>query len=199
VLDGPGQGHPWPHNPFGLWGLHATYSLTSTRAWRAVASSIFSHRSSMMDSSNCSGRILTNWISGIFPSRTCVRYRMVCFTDSIVCTSCGRRLLVMSERRSWVMSGFIVIPFLIVYTSVSEEVQCFFNKKNKKQYPCQTQIFLRLDVIELDTRPGAALAPQPFRAVGVRWGASPFRSTRSATPKRSRGTDLPYRTGRQAR
>ncbi len=21
MLDGPGQGHPWPHNPFGLWGL----------------------------------------------------------------------------------------------------------------------------------------------------------------------------------
>jgi hypothetical protein len=21
VLDGPGQGRPWPHNPFGLWGL----------------------------------------------------------------------------------------------------------------------------------------------------------------------------------
>ncbi len=34
--------------------------------------------------------------------------------------------------------------------------------------------FLRLCVIELDTRPGAALAPQPFRAVGVGLTTAPL-------------------------
>ena len=172
MLDGPGQGHPWPHNPFGLWGLGGM--LVHPEALRL--------------------RLPKGVEEAVLPITLMIKRKelillkpfdllkfLIHFSLAILkgeLDLSGERgergeLVVRERGRGGFFDGGDEGED-VSGINHAQNVPRFRKEHNKKQKqkPCQTQIFLRLDVIVLDTRPGAALAPQPFRAVGFRLAPS---------------------------